>query len=390
MRAFKSLSVLALCRYNSPMLVSTSAKSQLLCFALLALAVLTASGEATNPPSAVPRWGESFLNRPHDWYHFAEARRVADVVLQYQSAQGAWPKNTDLTVPPTTEHLAKVRAKGYDNTIDNKATTMPMRFLALMTQATKDARYKDAFTRGLDYLFAAQYTNGGWPQFYPLRDQGYYSRITYNDNAMVNVMFLLRDVAAGEAPYGFVDAERRLQAQAAEGRGIDCILKTQLKHGGKLTAWCAQYDEHTLEPAWARNFEPPSLSGEESVGIVRCLMQIAAPPPEVCAAIEGAVAWFKAVQIPGMRYQRGTAADGKRDGRLEPDPKAGPIWARFYEIGSNRPVFTGRDKQIHYSYQEVERERRGGYDYYGTWPEKLLAIEYPRWAAKLKRTDKSL
>ena len=130
----------------------------------------------------------------------------------------------------------------------------------------------------MDYLLAAQYPNGGWPQFFPLRD-GYYSRITYNDNAMVNVLTVLRDAAAGKPPYAFVDEARRVKARAAVSRGIDIILRTQLKQDGKLTAWCSQYDEKALAPAWARAYEPPSLSGSESVGIVRFLMEIEQPTP---------------------------------------------------------------------------------------------------------------
>ncbi|MCB0564485.1 MAG: hypothetical protein KDD01_08940, partial [Phaeodactylibacter sp.] len=150
-----------------------------------------------------------------------------------------------------------------------------------------------------------------------------------------------------------------------------------------LTAWCAQYDEKTLQPAWARNFEPPSLSGDESVDIVDFLMEIKNPKPEIIAAIEGAMAWFDAVQISGLRYHRGIAADGQRDGWTEPDPSAEPLWARFYEIGTNRPIFVGRDKVIHYSFDEIERERRAGYSYYGDWPTKLLDRDYPKWREKL-------
>jgi PelA/Pel-15E family pectate lyase len=361
----------------------------------LATAVVGApAGVVTN--AAVPartgmtgarnRWGESFLQKKPGWYVSVEARAVADNVLQYQTDVGAWPKNTNLAATPrSAAYLLQVRTGGEANTIDNGGTTLPMCFLALMTQATGDPKYKESFARGLDYLFAAQYMNGGWPQFFPLRDHGYYSHITYNDNAMMNVLFLLRDVAAGKAPYEFVDAGRRTKAAAAVTSGIDCILRTQIKTDGKLTAWCAQYDEKTLEPAWARNFEPPSLSGEESVPIVRFLMGIERPTPEITAAIEGAVEWFRAVAIPGLRYQRGLAAAGVRDGWIQADPDAGPLWARFYEIGSNRPIFTGRDKVIHYSYDEVERERRGGYNYYGDWPAKLLEKDYPRWLALHKR-----
>src|SRR5689334_12205600 len=122
--------------------VSLSAKRCLPGVALLAFAGLAAHAQTTNPPAALPRWGDSLLSRANDWYVSDEARRVADNVLQYQSTQGAWPKNTDLTAQPTAKVLAELKEAGHDNTIDNGATTVPMRFLALMAQATNDVRYK--------------------------------------------------------------------------------------------------------------------------------------------------------------------------------------------------------------------------------------------------------
>ncbi len=77
-----------------------------------------------------------------------------------------------------------------------------------MVQATRDIRYRAAFKRSINCLLAAQYPNGGWPQYFPLR-KGYYSHITYNDDAMVNVLTVLRAAAAGKPPYDFVDQSRR-------------------------------------------------------------------------------------------------------------------------------------------------------------------------------------
>jgi PelA/Pel-15E family pectate lyase len=326
------------------------------------------------------RWGADVVRQTAEWYGSAEARAMADSVLHYQSAAGAWPKNTDLTIAlPSAAYLADANA--LTNTIDNEATTLPMRFLALMVRATGEVRYRSAFERGLDYLLAAQYPNGGWPQFFPLR-QGYYSRITSNDNAMVNVLTVLRDAAAGQPPYAFVDKARRVRAETAVARGIDVILRTQVRQAGVLTAWCAQHDEQTLEPAWARNYEPPTLSGHESVGIVRFLMSVEQPSPRIVAAVQGAADWLKAAAIRGLRLEAFTDADGRRDRRVVADPAAPLLWARFYELGTNRPVFTGRDKMIRYALSEIEYERRNGYAYYGTWPATLLADEYPRWRAK--------
>jgi len=318
-------------------------------------------------------WGSSMLERDAQWYASAAARAAADSILLYQSSVGAWPKNVNLLQSISDEEMAELQSGGRANTIDNDATTLPMRFLAQVAQATGDESYENSFIRGLDYLFTAQYENGGWPQFFPLRPDSYYSHVTFNDNAMMNVMFLLRDIADGKDPYGFVDDNRVARAAAAVSRGIDLILKTQIEQDGKKTAWCAQYDEVTLEPAWARAYEPPSLSGNESVAILQFLMEIEHPTPEQVAAIEGAIAWFKKVAIYGFRYERSVDANGVSDAAIAADPDAGPLWARFYELGTNRPLFLGRDSVFRYSLDKIEQERRGGYGYYGTWAASLLA-----------------
>jgi PelA/Pel-15E family pectate lyase len=364
-----------------PKAVALRRALSLLLLAVVFFPSLLLIAQDTNASAKNRRWGDFYLRQRPEWYATAEARRIADNLLHHQSQVGGWPKSVDFVATPTPQSLADAVSGGRANSLDNDATTMPMQFLARIAQATGDDKYRQSFALGLDYLFAAQYPNGGWPQFFPLRE-GYYSHITYNDGAMIHALTLLRDVAAGQPPYDFVDATRRAKAAAAVAKGIDCILRTQIKQDGKPTAWCAQHDEKTLAPAWARNYEIPSLSGAESVGIVRFLMAIESPTPEIIAAVEGAVAWLKSVTITGLRYERGTKADGIQDGWVTPDPNAGPLWARFYELGSNRPIFTGRDKIVRYSLSEIERERRGGYAFYADAAESLLARDYPRWAAK--------
>lgn len=322
------------------------------------------------------------LGQPEAWYGSPEARRIADIVLRYQRGTGGWPKDIDMTVEPEPARLAP--GDRPDSTIDNGATTTQVRLLARVAHATGHAVYRSAAQRGIDYLFAAQYANGGWPQLFPLRND--YSRyITYNDNAMVNVLTILRAAAAGTAPYTFVDADRRARSAAAVTRGIDVILRTQVRQHGRPTAWCAQHDENTLAPAWARNYEPPTLSGHESVDIVRFLMEIEKPSPAIEAAIEGAVDWLEAVSIAGLRIEEFTDAAGRRDRRVVADAAARPLWARFYELGTNRPVFTGRDRVIRYALADIEHERRNGYAYYGAWPATLLSVDYVRWRARRER-----
>ncbi|MDQ5977639.1 MAG: hypothetical protein QG602_611 [Verrucomicrobiota bacterium] len=342
---------------------------------------LLAAPFAPSAPAPAP-WSNAYLRHPPEWYGSAAARAVADSVLQYQSSQGGWPKSTDLARPPRTPADVPPEGRGRANSLDNDATTVPLQFLARVATVTEDARYRDAFLRGVDYLLAAQYPNGGWPQFWPLRGE-YYDHITFNDGAMIRVMQVLTGVAQGQAPFAFVDAARRARAAEAVQRGIECILRTQVRHEGRLTAWCAQHDEKTLAPAWARKYEPPSLSGNESVGITRYLMSVERPSAEIIAAIEGAVAWLRAVPITGLRLDHVRGADGRDERRLVPDPAAPPLWARFYELGTHRPLFLDRDSVFNYDFMQVGRERRSGYDYLGDWPVPLLDRDYPAWRARV-------
>jgi PelA/Pel-15E family pectate lyase len=315
-----------------------------------------------------------------EWFRSAEGKRVVDNVLLYQFPSGGWPKNIDMAAPLSAAAKRRLAQRREEATIDNGGTYTQLRFLGQAFEATHDERVRTAFLKGLDYLFAAQYDNGGWPIYYPLRG-GYDNHIHFNDNSVSGVLMLMDDVARGKSPFGFVDRARRQRARAAFDKGIDCILKCQVVVDGKRTAWCAQHDEQTLAPAPARAFEPVSLSGHESAGLVRCLMRVENPSPEIIEAVQSAVAWFRKVQIKGIRLARVNTPAGW-DLVVKEDPNAPPMWARFYEIGTNRPIFTGRSAVVHYRYDQIERERRTNYGYYGTWPAKLLSMDYPAWMAK--------
>jgi PelA/Pel-15E family pectate lyase len=320
-----------------------------------------------------------------EWYASTTALRIAENVLLYQRESGGWPKNIDMAKPlDDNDRAALLRQnKKNDSTIDNGATYTQLSFLARVYTAQKQERHRESFLRGVDYLLKAQYSNGGWPQFYP-NLRGYYKHITFNDDAMIGVMKLLRDVAAAKPVYAFVDEARRAAALRAVEKGIECILKTQVVVNGRRTVWCAQHDEVTMAPAGARTFEVISLSGGESVGIVRFLMSIKNPSPAVVEAIEAAVAWFEQTQLKGIKWVE------KNDDRVVvKDPEGGPIWARFYEIGSNRPIFVGRDGVVKYSLAEIEHERRTGYNWYVEEPAKLLERDYPAWKHRFirKMTD---
>ncbi|TWT85725.1 Pectic acid lyase [Posidoniimonas polymericola] len=323
----------------------------------------------------------SVLSQPRQWYASAEAERIADNVLAYQHPNGGWPKNIDKARVLSDAELTAVRrdAPRGQTIIDNGATHTEVRFLARVSAATGRPAYRDAALRGVDFLLDAQYPGGGWPMIYPLR-RGYYTHITYNDGAMVGVLRALRDAAAGEDEWSFVDSARRARAADAVERGVQTILATQIRVDGKLTAWCAQHDEHTLAPAKARAYELPSISGQESVGIVEFLMEIPEPSDDVVEAVESAVDWFRRSKVEGVRVER---TRRPRNSVLVEDPDARPLWARFYDIPTNRPMYVGRDGVPLDGYNELELERRLGYSYLGPYAERLLAKSYPRWRERV-------
>ncbi len=324
------------------------------------------------------RW-QDVLRQPDAWYGQPEARAIADSVRKYQRSSGGWPKDIDMTRPPD----AAAAGTRPDSTIDNGATVTQIRLLARVFDAAGDAADGDAILPGDDFLLAAQYPNGGWPQFYPLRTD--YSRyITFNDEAMIGVMTLLDDLANGRARLAFADGERRKKASAAVDRGTDLVLRAQVRVGGKLTAWCAQHDEVTLEPRQARSYEHPSLSGSETVGIVRFLMARSGTDPRIVAAVDAAVAWLDEVKLHGWRLDRRAdpALPGGFDRVMVRDGSAAPLWARFYDIATNRPIFSGRDGVIRSSLYQIEHERRVGYAWVGDWPRALVTTEYPTWKAR--------
>ncbi len=311
----------------------------------------------------------------------AEDAPVLETVLAYQRHSGGWPKNYDRKrILTTNEHrqLQKQRAEA-DTTIDNGATYTEIRLLAAAFDASGEPKLKFAALRGIDYLLKGQLDNGGWPQKFP-GGRGYAREVTFNDNAMVGVMNLLKDIADNNVPFDFVPSSVRGRSASAVKRGISCVLKSQILVDGAPASWCAQHDRHTLAPCRGRSYELPSLSGSESVGIVRFLMRVEKPDLAVKQSIEGAVAWFKRVELTGIRVERKVeeSQPGGFDTVVVRDLGAPPLWARFYDLHTNKPIFSGRDGVPRASLAEIPHERRNGYSWLGPYARVLLDEDWPR------------
>jgi PelA/Pel-15E family pectate lyase len=310
----------------------------------------------------------------------------ADNMLVLQRSNGGWSKQFKGKAFDYARFTAadkpdmEAEAKKDDANIDNNATNKEIRYLLKAYKQTNNTQYLAAAEHGIRYLLAAQYNNGGWPQYYPDKSL-YRAHITYNDNAMINALNVLQDVVLKQNDFDAVNPQLIAPSARAVSKGIDCILKTQIKVNGVLTAWCQQYDETTLQPAKARAYELPSISGSETVGIVDFLMSQPHPGREIKDAVNAAAAWLERVKIAGYKVVDMPAPGTEKgtDRQLVADT-ASIIWARYYEIGSNRPFFCDRDGIKKYALQEIGYERRNGYAWYGTWAKTLLEKRYPEWA----------
>lgn len=338
------------------------------------------------------RWKQA-LNQKQEWYSGKEAIRIADNLLIFQEDNGGWPKNIDMARNLNKQEIRAIKTRQAkqsfsESTLDNRATHSQIKFLVKVYEQTGIERFKISLLKGVDYLLEAQYENGGWPQYYPIR-KGYYEHITFNDGAMIGAMNLLREIA--NRRYDFVDNQRVEKSKLAIEKGLQVILKTQIKVNGELTAWCAQYNHKTLEPAHARSYELISISGAESVGIVQYLMTIENPNQAIITAVSSAVKWFEIVQLTDIRIikQPDQSLPKGYDLVIGFDPaNASQLWARFYEIGTNYPIFPNRDGKINYAFSELSHERRVGYRWLGVWPKKLKDEDYPKWQEKWNVIEK--
>lgn len=315
---------------------------------------------------------------------------IADNILRYQRIDGGWIENQDpariLDDAEKARFDAEARKSG--GSFDNRNIYTQVDYLATAYAITGDVRYRNGSLKGLQFTLAQQIPScGGWPHTVPAT-QSYHPHITIADDVTVGVLGTLRKVLSDERRYAFVDAALRTRVRSAVDAGDACLLRLQIRQRDALAGWAGQYDAQTLAPAQGRKFELPSITGQETVGVVRYLMSIPDPSPDVVKAVDGAVAWLRHVEITGWRIETFEAPteqfqyhSSTKDRRLVADPTASALWARFYDVKDNSAILATRDSRRVARYEDIPRERRTGYEWYGGWPKRLLSKEYPQWKA---------
>ena len=395
---------------------------------------------------------------PAEWYGSTEAQEIADIVIAVQKNNGGWMKNDQLHKLSSSDYQRLVNDKNGRSCLDNVATTQEMRYLARVWKATGIDTYRQAFLRGLQMIQTAQKGCGGWSQYLPLsNDNGYQDYITFNDDLMVNIMKLLRDICNNQGDFADItDAATRTVCQTAFNRALQCILDCQVNIDGTYAAWCAQHDTVApYLPTEGRPQELPSISGCESANLLTFLMSIEDPSDELKSRITAAVNWLDAHKIPNHAVEDYTNAAGQKDRHII-EKNGTHLWGRFIQIGGNTGTqvynkFFDKLKQrgkkrsytyqgVTYTYTEEEQARanydpakayepvfaiykdsiphmyyrfiynyedtpiafddkgcpyytslftgvRMGYQYMGSWCQRVIEVEYPAWQAKYSGHD---
>lgn len=292
-----------------------------------------------------PAAGMAFLEAwwaTGDRYYLEAAAKAARAGVAGQLCSGGWDYiiEFDRAKRGTFPYRADGNCKGQQvppTTLDDNVTQAMARLLMRVDKELefKDAKIHEAVLFALDSLTEAQYPNGAWPQRFtappdaaqfPVKKASYpesWSKkwpgdiyklhYTFNDNTIVDTIDM------------FLEASRiykQPRHRAAAERGGGFILLAQMPE--PQPAWAQQYDRD-MHPAWARLFEPPSVTGGESQGILQMLMVLYRETGEkkYYDAIGPALRWLERSVIPGK-------------GKL----------ARFYELKTNRPLYITKGTQI--------------------------------------------
>jgi hypothetical protein len=296
----------------------------------------------------------------------AGAVDAARVLIRGQLHSGGWTYRIDLD--PAERRRTAYRVDGPANpsarkqsSLDDNTTQSALLLLMRVDRALdfRDEAIHDAAEYALQALLRSQFACGGWPQAfddsldpaaciaeaasfpedwpreYPGHRQ-YWYRPTLNDGLMEDLLPVLLEAAA---VYGD-DACHR-----AALRGGEFLLRAQLPE--PQPGWAQQYNE-SLQPIWARKFEPPAITGSESRGVIRMLLRLYRET--------GDETWLRPIPRALAYYRRCELPDG--------------TLARFYEMATNRPLYFTRDYRLTYDPADVP-------DHY--------AFTVPSWAEEMER-----
>jgi hypothetical protein len=280
-------------------------------------------------PPGTPTIGQCFLRAwkiSGDSNYFDAARECARALVWAQRAEGGWDHRAD--VSHLTPDAAMPERHSGRCTFDDRITQGTIEFLIDLDQVIDEAWLDESIAIGMKFMIDSQFENGAWPQWYPLRG-GYHDYYTFNDNAFTDNIRLLLKAHTVYGDNKYLDTATK---------GGEFIIHSQVSES--QPGWAQQYS-HDMKPAWARAFEPPAVCSAVTSRNIRILIELYdyTGDEKYLEPIPTAIQWLNQSKIGDN------------------------LWARMYEVGTNRPIYGDRDEKIHYTLEEISEERRAGYSW---------------------------
>jgi PelA/Pel-15E family pectate lyase len=294
------------------------------------------------------------------------AKDAAKSLLKCQLASGGWDSDFDFNPEKVKQYYLRSDLDAGDKeqgkrrnstTLDDNKTESALLFLLEMVHepaCKDDAELKRCTKIAFDALLAAQAPIGAWPQQFsgpadptaPVLKASYpetwsrtFPAIKYTSFYTLNDDNLQQIAKVLFRAYDLEKDERYLAALKKLG---EFFLLAQMPEPQPV--WAQQYDRD-MHPVWARKFEPPSVTGNESVGALEVLHQlwVLTGDDKYLKPIQPALAWFERSKLP----------DGTH--------------ARFYELQTNKPLFFVKDTYVltyddgnmptHYSFKTSQQSK---------------------------------
>ena len=311
----------------------------------------TGEGKATETqiwvqPPGTPSVGFAYLRAYEatgDEFYLEAAKAAADALVWGQLESGGWDYKIDFDPKGSQKWYYrhdkdKVNPKGRRNTssFDDNNTQSAFRFIMAVHKTTGEEKYLSAVEYGLALMLKSQFENGAWPQRYPLASKGYSRWYTFNDNAINDCIKVMLDA------YHIYGDERYLESAK---RGGDFIIASQLPE--PQAGWAQQYD-YDMKPAPARWFEPAAVNGAVTPRNIRTLIELYLETGEekYLKPIPAAIDWLESSKL--------------KNGH----------WARFYELGTNKPIYVNTDGKIVYEFVNI----RPGYSWTGNYASSAIRL----------------
>jgi len=272
-------------------------------------------------PPGTPAVGQSYLRiwrATGSAPALAAARQAADALIRGQNKHGGWDHTIDFA------HLDNETVSFDDNQSQSAVS-----FLLALNHVVRDEALAAATRRAVQMMLTTQLPNGGWPHLYPARGN-YHDYATFNDNGINDCIRVMIEAHELDPKNDAI-----LHSLRRVARFIVISQQPPPQPG-----WAQQYNEF-LQPAWARTFEPASLNPSETLNNCETLIDLylTLGDATLLEPIPDALRWVSESRLP----------NGK--------------WARFVELGTNKPLYYDRGRKRVNSLEEISLERRTGYGY---------------------------